>query len=135
MLSTRRMEHGAPLLVGFDLGALLGAREKLVAKDPSAITDFIRILSASGEARTVRRLSALVRATDDQLRQAEADPKVMEPLEEEAAQRPFAESFQDAMGFFVEWGDSFVIAPTSSGPGTQETEPPATPAASPSADS
>lgn len=133
MLSTRRMEHGAPLLVGFDLGALLGAREKLLAKDPSAITDFIRILSASGEARTVRRLSALVRATDDQLRQAESDPKVMAPLEEEAAQRPFAESFQDAMGFFVEWGSSFELAPGSSSPESPATDPLAILAASPSA--
>ncbi len=132
MLSTRRMEHGAPLLVDFDLGALLGAREKFMAQDPSGITDFIRILSASGKAHTVRRLSALVRATDEQLRQAEADPAAMDALEEEAAQRPFSESYQDAMGFFVEWGSSFGLAPSSSSPESPATEPLATPAASPS---
>ena len=132
MLTTRRMEHGAPLLTGFDLGALMGAREKLAAQDPTGISEFIRILSTSGKTRTVRRLSAIMRATDEQLRQAEDDPAVMAPLEEDAAQRPYAESFKDATDFFSEWGSSFEIAPASSAP-TAKKNRKAPPAASLSA--
>jgi|GEM_PF-4819494 len=113
-LTTRRMEHGTPLLQDFDLGALIGAQAGLARKDFSAIATFIAVLSKAGQTKTIRRLSAIVRATEEQLRLAEGDPGVMAFLEEEAALRPFAESFKDAVGFFTEWGSSFGIAPVSS---------------------
>ena len=117
MLTTRRMEHGTPLLVDFDLGALVGAQEGFKKQDPEAVTHFIKVLSMAGKAQAIRRLSAMARATEDQLRLAEGDPTVLAGLEEEAAGRPFAESFKDAIGFFTEWGSSFGIAPVSSGQG------------------
>ena len=115
MLSTRRMEHGTPLLVDFDLGALVGAQEGFKKQDAGAITHFIKVLSTAGKAQAIRRLSAVARATEEQLRLAEGDPKALDALEEEAASRPFAESFKDAIDFFGEWGRSFGIAPASSG--------------------
>lgn len=135
MLTTRRMEHGTPLLADFDLGALMGAQERFQAQDESAIADFIRVLSTAGKTQAIRKLSAVVHATEDQLRQSEADPKVMPALEEEAALRPFAESFKDAVDFFGQWGASFVIAPASSAPVTSRKSRKSTPAASPSVDS
>ena len=111
MLTTRRMELGSPLLVEFDLGALVGAQE-----GPAKQAAFLEALSKAGKARAIRRLSVVARATEDQLRQAEADTKVMAALEEEAAMRPFSESYKDAVDFFGQWGRSFVIAPVSSAP-------------------
>jgi hypothetical protein len=119
MLSTRRMEHGTTLLVDFDLGALMGAQEGFQKEDPEAIAQFIKILSGAGKARSVRRLSAVFRATEDQLREAEGEPSVLQALEEEAAARPYAESFKDAVGFFIEWGSSFKPVPSSSGGSTK----------------
>lgn len=133
MLTTRRMEHGTPLLADFDLGALMGAQERFQKKDASGISEFIQVLVKAGKAQAIRKLSAVVRATEEQLRQAEADPKVMDALEEEAATRPFAESFQDAVAFFGQWGSSFEIAPASSSPA--KSKPTRTRGASPSAGS
>lgn len=114
MLSTRRMEHGTPLLADFDLGALLRAQVGFQKQEDEAVRTFMRILGDAGKARAVRRLSAVARATDDQLREAEANPAVLAALEEEAAARPYAETFQDAVGFFIEWGTSFKTDPNSS---------------------
>lgn len=135
MLSTRRMEHGTPHLANFDLGALMGAQEGFQKKDDAAVAMFIKTLGDAGSARCVRKLSAIVHATDDQLRQAESDPAILEALEEEAANRPYAESFQDAVGFFIEWGASFKQGPSSSDPAKSKAKARKGPQGSPSAGS
>lgn len=114
-LSTRRIEHGMPLLVDFDLGALVGAHEKFQSGDPSGMTELAQVMAHAGKSRVARKLSAVVRATEDQLRDAEMGAGVMAALEEEAAMRPYTESFKDALGFFSAWGQSLKGSPGSSG--------------------
>lgn len=132
MLTTRRMEHGTPHLVNFDLGTLMGAQEAFQKKDDAAVATFIKVLGDAGAARCVRKLSAIVRATEDQLRQAEGNPAILEALEEEAANRPYAESFKDAVGFFIEWGASFKQGPSSSQPAKSKAKDRKSPQGSPS---
>lgn len=109
MYSTRRIEHGLPLLADFDLGALMGARSGPEAN----LGGIMETMARAGKTRVIRRLSAVVNATEDQLRQAEADPKVLAALEDAAGDKPFAETFQDAVSFFVEWGNSLAGTPAS----------------------
>lgn len=117
------MEHGIPLLADFDLGTLMGAQEKLEKNDPAALGEVLEVLASAGKTRAIRRISAVVRATEDQLRQAESDHSVMATLEEEAALRPCGEAFRDALGFFVEWGASFKEGLGSSAPGSNPETP------------
>lgn len=135
MLSTRRMEHGTPLLANFDLGAIIGAQEAVQNGDKAAVAEFIRVLSVAGKARSIRAISAVARASTDQLREAEANPAVMAILEEAAAERPFLECFKDAIGFFGDWAGSFKEDQDSSDPAKVTTALPESQAASPSADS
>jgi len=105
-LLTVHMEHGLPLLAGLELGALMGAQDRLAAGDHSAISDVLGALGTAGGLRTMRKLSAVARASAEELLAAELDPKKLAAMEAAAALRPFGETFQDALGFFSEWAAS-----------------------------
>lgn len=105
-LLTVHMEHGLPLLSGLDLGVLMGAQDRMAQGDQTAIVDVLKSLGSAGELRTIRKLSAVVRASAEELLAAELDPKKLAILEGSAALRPFGETFQDALGFFGSWAAS-----------------------------
>ena len=133
MLTTRRMEHGIPLLADFDLGTLMGAQEKLQQNDVAALGEVLKVLASAGKTKAIRRISAVVHATEEQLRLAESDPTVMPALEEESALRSCGEAFKDAVGFFAEWGASFTGGLGSSAPAKPSPSRKAAPVGSPSA--
>jgi len=116
-LLTVHMEHGLPLLAGLDLGVLMGAQDRLGKGDQAAIADVLGALGNAGSLRTIRKLSAVVNATAEELLAAELDPKKLAAMEGAAALRPFGETFRDALGFFSAWAASL-----GSLPGSSETE-------------
>ena len=105
-LLTVHFEHGLPLLAGLELGTLMGAQDRLAKGDQSAIGDVLTALGNAGGLRTIRRLSAVVRASADELLAAEMDPKKLAAMESAAALRPFGETFQEALSFFSLWAAS-----------------------------
>jgi hypothetical protein len=105
-LLTVHMEHGLPLLAGLDLGALMGAQDRLAKGDQAAIADVLGALGTAGNLRTIRKLSAVVNATAEELLAAELDPKKLATMEGAAALKPFGETFRDALGFFSAWAAS-----------------------------
>ncbi len=114
-LLTVHMEHGLPLLAGLNLGALMGAQGRLAQGDEAAISDVLGALGSAGELRTIRKLSAVVNASAEELLAAELDPKKLVAMEGAAALRPFGETFKDALGFFTAWAGSLGTLPDSSG--------------------
>lgn len=112
MLSTAHMEHGLPLLSGMDLGALMGAQ------DPSAL---LEVLGKAGGDRVIRRLGLVQRATVADLLEMESSPKKAAEMEADAAGRPYAENFADALRFFGELGSS-LAALTSSDPAEADSQ-------------
>lgn len=82
---------------------------------------FVETLGKTGKLLTVRKLSAIYRATDNELKMAETDPTWMAKFEDQAAERPFRETFEDAMSFHAALWESLGVSPVSSAPA----EPPA----------
>ena len=111
----RRFEHGLPLFSGLDIGLLIEAQVRLQSGDFGGLTSIILAVGKAAELRTIRRLSAIWRATDVELEAAERDPVVMAALEAEAARRTFKEGFQDTLDFFAGLGESLGFSPVSSG--------------------
>lgn len=99
--TTRRFEHGIPLLATLSPQTLLRAWGQVVEQNPLGLLDLITGLGPACDTRTLRRLSAIYRATDSQLLRAESDPSVLKALEEDAAERSLKECFDDAMSFFI----------------------------------
>jgi hypothetical protein len=116
MFSTRRMELGLPHLEGFEFGSLLAAQQDFRGGDRNALTEIAQMMAKAGRSKAIRSLSAIVRASEAQLQEAELNPQILAQLEEEAAERPFRESFLDAAAFFIEWGNSLADSPDSSSP-------------------
>lgn len=116
LCDTAHFEHGLPLLAQLDMGRLFAAYSKLESdkSDLSAITDLVSTVGGAAEARVLRKLSAVQRATFEQLIAAEDDPKILKDLETEAAGRGFTESIQDAADFFASLGLSALPTPSSS---------------------
>lgn len=115
------MEHGLPLMSGLDLGRIISAQERFEQQDPSAIADALQALGTAGELRTIRKLSAVVNASAEDLLESERNPAKLAEMENAAALRPFAETFADALRFFSEWAAS-LGAPRASSE-TQEANP------------
>jgi hypothetical protein len=106
--STRRLELALPLFEGLDLGLLFEAQDLMKIKKEDAggvsqvaagLTKFASTLAKAGKLRTIRKLSAIARATDLELKTAEKSEEGMLALEDEAAERPFIEAFTDAVSF------------------------------------
>lgn len=103
---TVHMEHGLPLMSGLDLGLILSAQERFEQHDQSAIMDALQALGKAGGLRTIRKLSAVVNASAEDLLESELAPAKWDEMEKAAALRPFAETFADALRFFSEWAAS-----------------------------
>lgn len=116
MLSSAHFEHGLPLVAQLDLDAFFGASE---AGDGRAL-----LLSLDGIAskRLVRKIAAVSRATVAELLASELDPGVMTGLEAKAAELPFAENFQETLGFFGKLGPSLWVTPSPSTPNATSAE-------------
>lgn len=153
ILSTAQIEHGFPILAELDLTKLfdaflilkanlpegvLDSKEegkilKAVAGSPELIRLVLPLLQTMGEigtARILRRVSAVVRASDEDLLAAERSPSKLAELEAEAAKRSFLESGMDLIAFFARLGLSTTVSlPSLEGEeeteqGTSETEEP-----------
>jgi hypothetical protein len=96
--STRRLEMALPLIA--PIAQMMEARAKVKAGDASAMPMVMERLGSAGVARSVRKLSAIFSANDNELEQAEKDPAYLAKMEATAAGRPFAETFGEAMELF-----------------------------------
>lgn len=136
-LSTAHFEHGLSILGELDGPAVSEALAKLgpVVASGEAVPlsallgmalPFLRAAGSAGRGRLLRRLSAVVRASVDELMEAEGDPKKMAALERAAAVRPYGETLQDALDFFSEFGLSMPPTPgfLGMGEGPEVTAPP-----------
>ena len=112
---TVHMEHELPLMANLDLGLILEAQERLAKNDPSAIADVMRALGKAGGMLVIRKLSAVVNASAEELLESERNPKTLEAMETAAALKPFGETFGDAIRFFTEWAASLGAPLASSG--------------------
>lgn len=112
--STRRLEHGLPLFAELDLGVILEAQFRVKKGDFTGLTKLMTVLGQTGKLRTIRKLAAIFQATDLELEQAEVDPTFMAKLEAQAATRPFAETFRDAMDFNSALWACLGVTPSSS---------------------
>jgi hypothetical protein len=97
--STRRFELGLPLFAGLDLGLLMEAQAQVNRQEFAGLTTFVTTLAETGKLRTIRKLAAIWKASDLELKLAESDSSVMSALEDAAAERPFTETFKDAWDF------------------------------------
>lgn len=113
--TTRRYEMGLPLFSGLDLGLLLEAQAQIERKEFKGLSGLISTLAAAGTGKTIRKLAAIYRATEVELKAAEANSKTMAELEERTAEVPFNETFRDAMAFLVALLGSLGLTPDSSG--------------------
>ena len=128
LATTAHFEHGLPLLASLDLGRLFDAYAKLEAnkEDMSAIKELIGTITVAAELKTLRKLSAVYRATADELFDSESDAAILVALEKAAAARPFTDSIQDAMAFFASLGLSKEVIPDySSAPSKAKKKKPA----------
>jgi hypothetical protein len=138
--STRRFELGLPLFQGLDLAAIQEAENAMVAEttkakaegrapnpDPKSFMALLGALAKAADGRTIRRLSAIWNATEDQLKEAESNPEAMAALEEAAAKRPYSSCLKDSLDFFSGVGISWGASQGSSKPQTQEASPEAPP--------
>ncbi|BDU72908.1 hypothetical protein [Mesoterricola silvestris] len=99
--STRRYEMALPLFSGLDLSLLLEAQAQIKSQDVKGLTKLITTLGPAGTSKTVRKLVAIYRATDLELKKAEADPEMRKEMEERVSEVPFKEAFTDAMTFLT----------------------------------
>jgi hypothetical protein len=98
--STRRMEHGLPLLEELGMETIAKAFTRVGAGDVGALMDLFSMIAHAGSARTIRKLTAIVIATDLELAQAELDPAFMAKLVDKAAEIPFKTAFEGILDFF-----------------------------------
>jgi len=144
ILSTAQIEHGFPILAELDLTKLFdafltlkanlpegaldseedGSILKAVAGSPQVLRLLLPILQTMGEigtARIMRRIAAVVRASDDELLAAERDPAKLAALEAEAAKLPYLEAGMDVVRFFARLGLSIAVSlPSLEGEGETE---------------
>ena len=113
-ISTRRFELGLPLFAGLDLGQIIGAQVRLAKGDFAGLSGMVETLGKAGQLRVIRKLAAIWTASEIEVRQAEARPEVMAELEERAAEKPFTQTFQDAMAFQSALWDTLGVSPASS---------------------
>jgi hypothetical protein len=116
MQTTRKFETGLPLFSGLDLGVIYDAQAQITKGDFHGLTAMVETLAKTGSLKTIRKLSAIWTASEIELKAAEANPELMAQLEERAAERPFNETFQEAMDFHVALLSALGIIPVSSAP-------------------
>lgn len=112
--STRRFEMGLPLFAGLDLGALLDAQAQIQRGEFSGLSKIVATLGSTGQLLTIRKLATIYTATDLELYRSETDPTVILKLEEATAERPFRDTFADAMDFQGALWNALGISPISS---------------------
>ena len=112
--TTRRIELGLPLFPDLGYNVLVNAGLMVMKGASPDIPIFLGALATAGRLTVIRKLSAIWRATDLELKMAEGQPAVMADLEAQAAERPFSECFRDAMAFHDALWTSFVPTPESS---------------------
>ena len=71
----------------------------------------------AAKGRVVRRLAAVLALTPQELLEAEVKPELLEAKVKEQALRPFAETFQEVLGFFSGLAQPPGSSPVSSGTG------------------
>lgn len=127
-MSTRRFELGLPLFSGLDLGGILQAKADLEAGKIEGLSTFMQTLGKAGELKVLRKLGGIWTATDLELKQAESSPEVLTELASNAADRPFAEVFGDAMAFQSALWASLGLSVGSSEPPEKAPSAPKSPA-------
>jgi hypothetical protein len=108
-MSTIRFEMGLELLSELDTASLMSLLEK--AEPGRAMGEgegaaLVGILGSALRGRLLRRLSAVALATEDELDQADDDPKVMQELVRLRGRASFKDNFQAVKGFFSKLGIS-----------------------------
>lgn len=116
MLSTIHFEHALPLLAELDLATLLAAKDKLGEKDAD-LGPLVASFAGAAKGRVVRRLAAVLALSPQELLEAEVNPELLEAKVKEQALRPFAETFQEVLGFFSGLAQPPGSSPVSSGTG------------------
>lgn len=78
------------------------------------MADMPGALAKAGKLKSLRKLAAIWRATDEELRLSETDPRVMARLEEAVARGSFHSAYKDALAFHSELLASLGGSPGSS---------------------
>jgi hypothetical protein len=110
------METALPLLSELGPEGIMQAYVRLQENDPSCVMLLLKTFGRTGPARVMRRLDAVLTATDEELELAEKDPDLMARLEAKAAHVPFKEAFDRVMVFFGKYLEMFGITLASSEP-------------------
>lgn len=157
-LSTAHFEDGMNILSELDITPLITGVLKLrtdvpeldfkakaeeivgqILQNPKALEIVMPILQTGGlvgRNHILRRISAVMQASEDTLLDAERDSKKLLNLEADAARRPFLACAGDLVGFFTRLGISVNVSQGSSEPkgalGTEEAKAEGTPGATPS---
>lgn len=111
----RRFEMALPFFKHLDLARLAEVESLFIRKDTDALQKLAVVLGDAAAGNTIRKLSAIYRATDAELKEAETSPQKIEALYESAAERPFGETYRDAVAFHAELLKSLGLTPDSSG--------------------
>jgi hypothetical protein len=117
--STRRMEMALPLLGELGADTVAKAFSKIQSGDASGLGDLMATVIQASTPRTVRRLNAVLTATEVELVLAEGDPSALTKLEERAAEVPYREAFAGILGFFEQLLGSLGVTLAFSDPAKQ----------------
>lgn len=97
--NTRRFEMGLPLLPDLGVDSLLESCVQVAKGNAAGLATFYVAMAKAGTSKAFRKLAAIARASDLELKHAEEDPAAMAQLEAEAADLPFAEAFKAVLDF------------------------------------
>ena len=103
MLALIQLEHGLEVLGagGLDIPGLLSAFTKASEGDDTAIANVMRILSAAGASRSVRKIAVVMTATPQELLASESDPVKAKALNDAAALGSPEDAVAKAIDFFA----------------------------------
>lgn len=148
-LTTAQFETGLPLLASLDFTTLFSTFIKLLdwlpkdkevsfdvllprlREDPEALKillPLVSVVSQAGAAQILRKVSAVLNASDAELLDAERNPAAMQALCDAAAVKPYMDTLKDVAVFFQRLGLSAEASPASFGspmPPNQDLNPPA----------
>ena len=71
--STRKFETGLPLFSGLDLGLILDAQAQIKRNEFHGLTAMVETLGKTGSMKIIRKLAAIWKASDIELKAAEAN--------------------------------------------------------------
>lgn len=123
-LSTRQLEHGLALLEGLDLGSLFKALFSGADPGLEEIQVLVPLLGSLGQRRTLRKLAAVMAASEEELQAAETNKEKLAALEAVAAAQPWSTSMAQVKDFFTGLGLSLPATSAFSAPPAKP-EPPA----------